>query len=265
MHDDEDEPIGRATQSMGIQSVEIGMTILNAFGASPGAMTLKEVSAACGMSPSKAHRYLASFVRAGMLIQIGSHGLYDLGPTARRLGLAAMGRLDTFAVASNGLLRLRDLSGHTVLLVVWSDGGPMLVRWETGREPLILTLRIGSSVPLRDSAIGRTFLAYLPGSLTQPVLALQAKMAGADRDQKPLSAAELEKIRASRSLHMASALIRGIDAIAAPVFDAPGRLSSVIGLLAAHRSLEGAKLGKVRGQIEAIAREISIELGCPAD
>lgn len=265
MYEDGSERIGSATQSMGIQSVEIGMTILNAFAASPSAMTLKEVSEACRMSPSKAHRYLASFVRSGMLTQIGSHGLYDFGPTARRLGLAAMGRLDSFAVASNGLLRLRDLTGHTVLLAVWSDSGPTLVRWETGREPLILTLRIGSSVPLRDTAIGRTFLAHMPGNLTQPVLANQDKLAGADRAQALVSAAELEKIRASRSLHKASALIPGIDAIAAPVFDAPDRLSSVIGLLAPHRSLEGTKLGRIRGQVEAVAREISIELGCPTE
>lgn len=265
MDKEQDERSGPTKQSTGIQSVEIGMTVLDAFAAAPGAMTLKQVSEASGMSPSKAHRYLASFVRSGMLVQIGSHGLYDLGPTARRLGLAAMGRLDPFAVASNGLLRLRDITGHTVLLAVWTDNGPTLVRWESGREPLVLSIRIGSSLPLRGTSVGLTFLAYMPSSVTQPVLAAQQRLVGAGGPQRPLSSRELEKVRSSRSIHTESALIGGIDAIAAPVFDAPARLSSVIALLAPHRTLEGPKLGKVRHHVEAIAREISTELGCPPD
>jgi DNA-binding IclR family transcriptional regulator len=256
---------GGTTQSTGIQSVEIGMAILNTFVASSGAMSLKQVSQATGMAPSKVHRYLASFVRSGMLIQAATNGLYDLGPNARRLGMAAMARLDAFSVASNGLLKLRDLTGHTVCMAVWSESGPMLVRWESGQEPLILSLRIGSSIPLLDTSIGRTFLAYLPSSVTEPAVKLQQKLSGTQPTRTLLTEAELDEIRSSFSTYTASALIKGVDAIAAPVFEAPNRLFSVITLAASHRSLQGTKLDKARQQVETIAREISLELGCPQD
>jgi DNA-binding IclR family transcriptional regulator len=260
---EKDQAEGTSTQSTGIQSVEIGMSILDAFAASTGAMSLKQISHATGMAPSKVHRYLASFVRGGMLIQAATNGLYDLGPTARRLGLAAMGRLDAFSVASNGLLKLRDLTGHTVCMAVWSESGPMLVRWESGQEPLILSLRIGSSIPLLDTSIGQTFLAYLPSSVTEPAVKLQQKLSGTQPTRTVLSKAELDEIRSRCSTYTASAMIKGVDAIAAPVFEAPNRLFSVITLAASHSSLQGAKLDKARQQVEAIAREISLELGCP--
>lgn len=262
---EQDESNGETTQSAGIQSVEIGMVVLNAFAESSSAMSLKQVSLMTGMAPSKVHRYLASFVRTGMLMQGATNGLYDLGPTARRLGLAAMGRLDTFTIASNGLFKLRDLTGHTVCMSVWSDNGPILVRWESGQEPLVLSLRIGSSIPLMDTSIGNTFLAYLPSSVTQPIVALQQKLSGSKPARKSLTATELEQIRSSRSILATSALISGVDAISAPVFEAPDRLSCVITLAAPHRLLTGAKLQKARQCVETIAREVSVELGCPKD
>jgi DNA-binding IclR family transcriptional regulator len=260
---EQDQTEGSTTQSTGIQSVEIGMAILNTFVTASGAMSLKQVSQATNMAPSKVHRYLASFVRSGMLIQAATNGLYDLGPTARRLGMAAMSRLDAFAVASNGLLKLRDLTGHTVCMSVWSESGPMLVRWESGLEPLILSLRIGSSIPLLDTSIGQTFLAYLPASVTEPAVKLQQKLSGTRPTRTMLSEAELDQIRSRCSTYTSSAMIKGVDAIAAPVFEAPNRLFSVITLAASHRSLQGAKLDRARQQVEAIAREISHELGCP--
>ncbi|WP_421838824.1 IclR family transcriptional regulator [Novosphingobium sp.] len=261
MHSKLDEVETGESQSTGIQSVEIGMAILDAFVESSSAMSLKQVSLATNMAPSKVHRYLASFVRSGMLVQVATNGLYDLGPKARRLGLAAMGRLDAFSVATNGLLKLRDLTGHTVCMTVWGQGGPIMVRWESGREPLIVNLRIGSSIPLLDTSIGHTFLAHLPKSITQPALALQQQLAGAETERKFPSDEELERIRANRSIYTMSALIEGVDAIAAPVFEGPDRLFSVITLAAPHRSLKGSQLGRIRQQVEAIAREVSAELG----
>jgi DNA-binding IclR family transcriptional regulator len=169
-----------------------------------------------------------------MLIQFGPNGLYDLGPMARRLGLVAMGRLDAFGIASKYLLKLRDETGHTACLTIWGESGPVLVRWENGASPLLVNVRVGSSLPLLESAIGRLFLAHLPPLVTQPVVKRQQQMAAPETRAVSISDAELDAVRAVRSLHFASALIAGVDAIAASVFDAQGSLSSVICLLASH-------------------------------
>ena len=57
-----------------------------------------------GMPAAKAHRYLASFMPAGLIEQHPESGRYDLGPFALELGLglAAMARLDPLALAGRG-------------------------------------------------------------------------------------------------------------------------------------------------------------------
>jgi hypothetical protein len=55
---------------------------------------LKDLAAAAGMSAAKAHRYLVSFQRLGLVTQDPRSTRYDLGPAALQLGLAALARLD---------------------------------------------------------------------------------------------------------------------------------------------------------------------------
>jgi len=248
-------------QSAGIQSVEIGMSILEAFARSRSAMSLKQVCQDLDMAPSKVHRYLVSFVRSGMLTQFGANGLYDLGPTARRLGMTAMGRLDSFAAASRELLWLRDTTDQTVCLTIWGDGGPTLIRWESGSTPLLMTIRVGSLLPIAESAIGRFFLAHMPRAVIQPVLKRQRQLAGLKGDTPGLTEEEIAEIRSKRSIHLVSALIAGVDAIAAPVFDAEGGLSSVICLLAPHQAAVGEAATRLYRNIEEAARRTSYELG----
>lgn len=48
----------------GIQSVEIAAEILEALEAVGSAASLSKIAAACGMPPSKVHRYLVSLARS---------------------------------------------------------------------------------------------------------------------------------------------------------------------------------------------------------
>lgn len=247
--------------SAGIQSVEIGMTVLEAFARSASAMSLKQVCQAVNMEPSKVHRYLASLVRCGLLTQYGASGLYDLGPAARRIGLTAMGREDSFAAASKELLWLRDTTGHTVCLTVWGDAGPTLVRWEVGSWPLFWSIKVGSVLPLRGSAIGFMFLAHLPPLLTEPVLKRQKKFVGIGGEKSVPSREEFDKIRAARSIHLQSIMMAGIDVITAPTFDGNGKLSSVIGLLAPSEAFQTDGASRCVRDVEEAARRVSYELG----
>ncbi|MEG0884369.1 MAG: helix-turn-helix domain-containing protein, partial [Janthinobacterium sp.] len=52
---------------------------LQALGQARGALMLKDLAAAAGMSAAKAHRYLVSFQRLGLVVQDGRSGHYDLG------------------------------------------------------------------------------------------------------------------------------------------------------------------------------------------
>ena len=64
----------------GIQSIEIGYRLLGCFLTAPGPHTLTSLAAAAEMTPTKAHFYLTSLVRVGLLAKSGGR-TYTLGPS----------------------------------------------------------------------------------------------------------------------------------------------------------------------------------------
>lgn len=58
-----------AESRRGIQSVEVGIPLLKALQEAQGPLTLTVLSEMARMPASKAHRYLASYARAGLVRQ----------------------------------------------------------------------------------------------------------------------------------------------------------------------------------------------------
>src|SRR5262249_11078336 len=129
---------------------------------------LRDLAAAAGMPPAKAHRYLVSFARMGLVEQQAETALYDLGSFALELGLAALGRLEPVAVSAPVVAELRADIGQTGVLAVWANHGPTIVRWLGADTPVSASLRIGAVMPLTRSATGQVFLSFLPHETTAP-------------------------------------------------------------------------------------------------
>ena len=75
-------------QSNGVQSLEVGLSVLNVLIEAGEALMLKDVAAAADMHPAKAHRYLVSLVKYHYAKQ-QEDGRYSLGDKALAMGLAA--------------------------------------------------------------------------------------------------------------------------------------------------------------------------------
>lgn len=120
------------SQGNGIKSLESALTVLRYLARQSGAATLSDVARGCDMSPSNVHRYMASFIQAGLVRQEGRSGRYDLGPGALEMGLAAIARHDFVNGAADGLAQLSVETGMTGLLSVWGNDGATVVRWERG-------------------------------------------------------------------------------------------------------------------------------------
>ena len=114
----------------GIQSVEVGFLLLEGLTRSRGPLMLKDLAASAGMSAAKAHRYLVSFQRLGLVVQDSRTAHYDLGPAALKLGLASLSRLDAVRLARERMPALMQTIGHTLALAVWGNRGPTIVHWE---------------------------------------------------------------------------------------------------------------------------------------
>ena len=94
-----------------IQSIEVGMRVLDVLTEAGQALPLKEVAQRAAMPPGKAHPYLVSFMNVGLVKQHPLTGLYELGPKALQLGLAALEQLDPLTEASGEAAQLAADSG----------------------------------------------------------------------------------------------------------------------------------------------------------
>ena len=245
----------------GIQSVEIAMTVLQALERGLGPMSLTQIAAASGMGASKVHRYLVSLCRIGLVAQSRSSGSYDLGPAMRRLGVEALRRVDEVGIASEHLPGLRDRTRHAVNLAVWGDNGPVMVRWDYGSYALPITVRVGATLPMVSSSVGRVFLAHLPDTLTDPVLRGELE-SGRSRE---LPAGELSRIRAEVRREgyalTSGGVIPGVASVAAPVFTAAGPLPLAVGVVLPARAAADAAVADIAAELLRTTRAMSAELG----
>ncbi len=145
----------------GIQSVNIGFRVLAALAAEAGAAGLGTVAQRSNLSPSQAHRYLASLVASGMAHQDPSSGRYELGPQAIQIGLAALSRTDVFAEADPAIAAFTRETGRTTLIAARGPLGPTVVRWHAARMPVITSVTVGSVLSFLTSATGHVFLSFM--------------------------------------------------------------------------------------------------------
>ena len=154
----------------GIQSLEVGFALLDVLTQTPGPLMLRDLAARAGMSAAKAHRYLVSFQRLGLVVQDSRTTRYDLGPAALKLGLAALSRLDAVRLARERIPPLMEQIGHTLALAVWGNHGPTIVHWEESPQAVTANLRLGDVMPLLSSATGRCFAAFMSPDVVAPLL-----------------------------------------------------------------------------------------------
>lgn len=269
----------------GIQSVEVAGPLLLALTKASGPLTLSALAKAAGMPAAKAHRYLVSLIRIGLVEQAPATGMYDLGALALELGLVSLGRLDAVRLADEAMASLRDATGETVALAIWGSFGPTYIRLLPSRRPVTVNLQIGSVMPLTYTATGLCFAAFLPESETAGFV--QAELAQNRRDKldAPHTLKELapliEETRrhgfarmigrldpaaarmtgAAGTTRAAERLLAGFNAFSAPVYDHEGRMRFALIVVGSAAHIDEAWDGPIASATQAHARKLSLRLG----
>jgi len=217
----------------GIQSIDTGIRLLEVMEKADGPLALKELSAKADMDPSSAHRYLASFVRCGLVRQ-EADSRYDFGPLALHVGLAAVRRLEPVQLIEHALPALVAETGFTALLTVWSNRGPTVVHWQRSRNPFVTNLGLGSVLPISRSATGTVLVAFLPDSVTADPLAAEARREDIDR---AAFARAVERALKTRLAFVDSSVIPGLSAVSSPVLHWNGEAAACVTLIGPDREL----------------------------
>ena len=251
---------------LGIGSVETAATILGALAEGGGQMPLGELADATGMHRAKVHRYLISLTRTGLVAQPERNGAYSIGPSAISIGLAGLRRVDPIRIAYEALPELRDRVEETVFLAIWGDMGVTCIGLEESAHPVTLNIRVGSALPFLSTAAGQVFAAYMPParvdrfdeqdrkqSRQRPAVAV--KLSTGDR------AALLREVRERGLARVRGALFAGVNALAAPIFDHKGGLSTVVGIMGRQETLDVAWDGDAARELKEFADGLSRQLG----
>ena len=231
-------------EKRGIQSIDVGISVLSQFAAFPGSVSLKDLSDAVDMPSSKVHRYLASFIRTGLVSQDPATGKYDLGPQALQLGLAAIARLDLVDLATRHMTRLTEDHDVMSVLSVWSQHGPTVIRIKRGAENIFSSIALGSVLPTIRSATGQVFLAYLPDAMVENQVKAGLKEAKTLENAGPKNKRELSAV--IKQVHdqgyasvysLYGTAFPRINAVAVPVLDIQGEAAAVISLMSGFKDL----------------------------
>ena len=219
-----------------IQSVERAARMLGLYTVEEPQLTLGELTARMGMSKATVHRYATALRNAGLLRWTG--GVYTLGPRVVELASAALAGLGVVAVAGPYLERLVTETGETAVLSVWDGEAPVVVRVDANTSRLVrIIVNTGSRLP-RDSAQGKVFRAFLEDS---------------DGD------AELALVRRNRLAHY-GAVVEGIGALAAPVFQGP-EIVATVALVGTSASIDPDPDAELAAALRESADALSTELG----
>jgi DNA-binding IclR family transcriptional regulator len=250
----------------GIQSVEAGTKLLRTLAANNRAMMLKDLAKGAGMAPAKAHRYLVSYIRSGLIAQNPVSGRYDLGPFALELGLSSLARLDVVRLADPVLESLCEEIEETVALTVWGNLGPTVIRLSEPTTTITVTLRPGAVLSLTKSATGRAFVAFNRSPAVRKQFEAEMKAVAKERGmaiQKLHDEIDpvISEIRSQGLSRASGSLTPGINGFSAPIFDFTGNMVASLTTLGSVGHFDDAWKSPLAGKVRDAAGSISKLLG----
>ena len=212
----------------GVQSLEIGLSILDVLIAYNEPMMLKDIAQAMQMHPAKSHRYLVSLIRKGYARKLDD-GRYGLGERVDALG--ALGAFGHTALTQNNLLErltavandIKDTLNCGVQIAKWFSEGPIIIQSVEPDSPISIITRIGSRMPLTTSATGQLFASYQPDAVIKPLVITEWQgesdtLSSADISDKWLHFTQLQaNIRTQGYATVTGDMLIGINAITIPV------------------------------------------------
>lgn len=252
----------------GVQSMEIGMSILRAMVNGQRFMMLKEIAAAADMPASKVHRYLVSLVRAGLVEQDPNSSRYDLGSFALNIGLVALDRLDRVRLGLATISEMRDEINQTTALAVWGNMGPVIVRWERPRRPITVNVITGTVLELLTSATGRVFAAWMPKKTIAPIIAAELKAPDLPPELKTMTGVEAMLAEVRRAGYADTGgfhRIPGVEAVAAPVFNFKNEITMAVLVVGVQGMFDTRADGEVVTCLKRHATALSLRLGASGE
>jgi len=202
----------------GVQSLEIGLSVLDVLIDHNKPMMLKDIAQAVQMHPAKCHRYLVSLIRKNYARKL-SDGRYGLGVRGNTLGHTNVNQNNILERLAHVATEIKDSLNCAVQIAKWFSEGPIIIQSVEPDSPISIITRIGSRMPLTTSATGQLFASYQPDAVIKPLVIAewQTNDKAAIAEQWQHFSQLKIKIRTQGYATVTGDMLMGINAITIPV------------------------------------------------
>lgn len=248
-----------------MNAIEKTLAMLEAVGGSDGGSSLAELSARVGVPKSTAHRILQVLTEGRYVVPDGK-GSYQPGPALVALAGNVFGGLQFARPARTAVLSLREKTGHTVHLAIRNGDRAIYVDKAEADRPYQMVSRVGMSIPLHCTAIGKAILSSLPEAEMRSLLS----SAGLERrtPQTLTSVADvLADIKGVRRRGYAvdnEENEAGVRCVGAAIFNSIGDVVGAVSISALTFLLSPGKVDEAGSAVRAAAADISATFGAAA-
>jgi len=245
-----------------ITSLQRGLRMLQLMGQSGRGLPASEIAKVSALPVSTVHRFLVNLEAGGFLAKDELNN-YHLGVACVSLGQAAREQLDVRKVSFAHLEQLNRSTRETVHLTVRHKLTAVYIEKMESPQPLRIHSRIGASVPLYCTAVGKVMLAYLDPEEQERVVnelelrrftentvgSIQELQAQLSRVRKDGFACDMEE----HEPH--------IRCIAAPIWDHTGAVNASLSVTGPTVRMSTNRLREIAPLVREAGLKISRDLG----
>jgi DNA-binding IclR family transcriptional regulator len=244
-------------------AVERALSMLEAVGQRPGGMTNSEISRRLEIPKSSASYVLRVLERRGYLHRDAESGRYRLGLALLSLARSVDEGQDVREAALPVLRQLADRCRLTAHLGVLDAGEAVYV--EKAEVPGLIKMATypGRRTDVHSTSIGKAILAHVAEHEVEAI----ARERGLAR-RTPKTITSLARLRRDLELVRERGFALddeennvGVRCVAAPVFDAVGRVVASINVTGTTAQIGEDELAKVAEAVRDAARRVSEKLG----
>jgi len=206
-----------------VQSLAKGFRVLEAFTAESDELTLSQIAAKAELDPGTTYRMLNTLVDLGYVSRIPESKRFSLTLKILNLGFHAIAHTDLRSLVRPVLRGLVSETSKAASFAVLQGADVLyLERVRAGITRLGVDIRIGTTVPACQTAIGQSILAFLPDHEVERIKELSSSTSFMSQSlSRPLSEV-LEQIRKDGYIITDSLFAEGLRILAVPVLDIDG-------------------------------------------
>ncbi len=248
-------------RSASVQSVDRALLVLEIL-ATLGQAGVTEIAAELGVHKSTVSRIISVLEGRGYVEQLSERGKYRLGFAIARLARATSAQLDLVKQSQAACDALALESGETTNLAVLDGDRIVNIAEAIGPAGIALRTWVGQSCPAHTTSSGKVLLAALSSAALRERLPAQLEPF-TDHTVATRAAleAELGGVRERGWASVREELEVGLNAVAAPVFDADGQVVAALSVSGPSYRLDEHEFDATAKRTIAAADTISRRLG----